>query len=375
MRIGILTLPLHTNYGGILQAYALQTVLERMGHDVVVFNLKNKKQKQPLWRYPLCYTKRCYQKFIKRQRVIIFREHYANKTQPIIAEKINTFINRKIHLKVLDKLEELNNKDYNVLVVGSDQVWRPRYFHFPGGIKNAYLFFAKDWNIKRIAYAASFGTDEWEYSSTETTECANLVKLFDEVSVREKTGVELCRVKFAISASHVLDPTLLLDKEFYIDMLSKGNTHKSSGTLLCYILDPTDANTKLINDISLLYKLVPFKANAKSNNILDCLEDRTLPSIEQWLRSFYDAELVVTDSFHACVFSIIFGKQFVVVGNQGRGLTRIISLLEMFGLQDRLVNCIDDLGKMSRIDFVGVHKLLHTYQIKSQDFLKRSLYE
>lgn len=103
--------------------------------------------------------------------------------------------------------------------------------------------------------------------------------------------------------------------------------------------------------------------------------DNIYKKVRKWLRSFYDAELVVTDSFHACVFSIIFGKQFVVVGNQGRGLTRIISLLEMFGLQDRLVDCIDDLGKMSRIDFVGVHKLLHTYQIKSQDFLKRSLYE
>ena len=375
MRIGILTLPLHTNYGGILQAYALQTVLERMGHEIEVFNLKPKKQTQPLWRYPLCYAKRCYQRFIRKQSVIIFREYYVNKTQPIIAEKINTFINHNIHLKVLDKLDELNNKDYNALVVGSDQVWRPRYFHFPGGIKNAYLHFAKDWNTKRIAYAASFGTDEWEYSSTETTECANLIKLFDDVSVREKTGVELCREKFAISAFHVLDPTMLLDKEFYIDLLSKGNTHKPSGTLLCYILDPTDANTKLINDISLLYKLVPFKANAKSNNISDCIEDRMLPSIEQWLRSFYDAELVVTDSFHACVFSIIFEKQFVVVGNKGRGLTRIISLLEMFDLQDRLVDCIDDLGKMSRIDFVGVHKLLHTYQVKSQEFLKRSLYE
>ena len=144
---------------------------------------------------------------------------------------------------------------------------------------------------------------------------------------------------------------------------------------MSYILDTSAEKTKLINDISSEYNLVPFKANAKSDNIIDSIEDRTLPAIEQWLRSFSDAEFVVTDSFHACVFSIIFGKQFVVVGNQERGLTRIFSLLEMFGLQDRLVNNIDDIKKLSKIDFVGVHALLQSYQDKSKEFLKRNLYD
>ena len=375
MKIGILTLTLQTNYGGILQAYALQTVLERMGHQIEVFNLKTLKHTMPKWRYPLSYAKRCYVKFVKRQRVHIFAERYMNKTQPIIAKNINTFINQHLHIKVLDKLEELNNLDYEALVVGSDQVWRPKYFHFPGGIKNAFLYFAKDWNIKRIAYAASFGTDEWEYSTAETAECANLIKLFDAVSVREKSGLDLCRTKLSVSAAHVLDPTMLLDKDIYTDLISKGNTHKPNGTLLSYILDTSAEKTKLINDISSEYNLVPFKANAKSDNIIDSIEDRTLPAIEQWLRSFSDAEFVVTDSFHACVFSIIFGKQFVVVGNQERGLTRIFSLLEMFGLQDRLVNNIDDIKKLSKIDFVGVHALLQSYQDKSKEFLKRNLYD
>ena len=100
-----------------------------------------------------------------------------------------------------------------------------------------------------------------------------------------------------------------------------------------------------------------------------------LSRVEEFLYLIDHAELVCTDSFHACVFSIIFGKQFVVVGNQERGLTRIFSLLEMFGLQDRLVNNIDDIKKLSKIDFVGVHALLQSYQDKSKEFLKRNLYD
>jgi len=373
MKIGIVTLTLQTNYGGILQAFALQTVLEKMGHQVDVFNLKTNKVTQPLWRYPLCFVKRSLQKYLGRQKMLIFSERYANKTQPVIAKNINAFIARHIHIKVLDKFEELNEVNYDVLVVGSDQVWRPKYFHFPGGIKNAYLYFAKDWKVKRIAYAASFGTDVWEYTQKETFVCANLIKLFDAVSVREKSAIELCKDRLAFPAVHVLDPTMLLDKLFYADLISKGNTQKPDGTLLTYILDDSDEKTKFVNEMSLKYNLIPFMASAKSKRLVDSVEDRTFPPIEQWLRSFSEAEFVVTDSFHACVFSIIFETQFIVVGNKERGLTRINSLLEMFGLQDRLVNCIDDVSKLNKIDFIKVHRLLRSYQSKSRDFLKRSL--
>lgn len=99
MRIGILTLPLHTNYGGILQAYALQTVLERMGHEVVVFDTPNKCPLPPLWKLPLSFAKRILLKSMGRiDRIFI--ERYNNRVYPVITKEIQPFIDGKIHRKV-----------------------------------------------------------------------------------------------------------------------------------------------------------------------------------------------------------------------------------------------------------------------------------
>lgn len=83
---------------------------------------------------------------------------------------------------------------------------------FEGDIANVYLKFLGDDSCKRIAYAASFGTDNWEYPAKETAECKNWIQKFDAVSVREETGVKLCSTYYDIKAKHVLDPTMLLSK-------------------------------------------------------------------------------------------------------------------------------------------------------------------
>lgn len=103
------------------------------------------------------------------------------------------------------------------------------------------------------------------------------------------------------------------------------------------------------------------------------LEDRIKPSVETWLRGFFDAELIVTDSFHACVFSIIFKKQFIVVGNKSRGMSRFESLLKMFGLEDRLVNGCDDFLKLSAINYDLVYEKYRVLKDMSYSFLKDNL--
>ena len=144
MRIGILTLPLHTNYGGILQAYALQTVLEKMGHEVVVFDTPNKTLLPPLWKMPLSFGKRTLKKILGRTDRI-FVEHYQNKIRPVIAKNIQPFIDGKIHRKVIKNFHQLSQADYDAIIVGSDQVWRAVYFHMWLGqdVENGYLLFAK----------------------------------------------------------------------------------------------------------------------------------------------------------------------------------------------------------------------------------------
>lgn len=360
MRIGILTLPLHTNYGGILQAYALQTVLERMGHEVVVFGTP-REMHLPLWKAPLAYCKRFVCKYVMgNKELCVFYEQKINRETAVIRQNADSFIEKNIHIKTIKKFSELRAEDFDCIVVGSDQVWRPKYFTsmFLANMKNAYLGFAAKWNIKRVAYAASFGTDDWEYTPKQTGQCGELLKRFDGVSVREDSAVGLCKEHFRVQAEHVLDPTMLLAKEDYIKLFTNVGTPKSKGTLLCYVLDETPEKQALVERIADGRNLVPFRVNSKVEDHSAPLNERIQPPVEQWLRGFYDAEFVVTDSFHACVFSILFGKQFVVVGNEKRGLSRFQSLLGMFGLENRLFTNDGSLEDLPDVDYILVNKQL-----------------
>lgn len=376
MRIGILTLPLHTNYGGILQAYALQTVLERMGHEVVVFDTPNKAYLPPLWKLPLSMTKRVLLKGLgKVDRILI--EHHSNKTRPVIAQYIQPFIDKHIHRKVIRKFTDLKSQDFNAIVVGSDQVWRAIYFPMWGekqNIENAYLSFTEGWNIKRISYAASFGTDDWEYTNEQTLRCKALLQMFDAISVRETNGINLCKKYFDVDSVHVLDPTLLLNEFDYSIFFQNANTPKSDGTLLNYILDETEESKMIISDVAKQKRLETFSVNNPyEHDESKPLSERIKPSVEKWLRGFYDAEFVVTDSFHACVFSILFKKQFVVIGNKTRGMSRIESLLKMFEIEDRLVTSNFNVKTLTNIDYDNVYSLLTNMRKNSINFLQEAL--
>lgn len=368
MRIGILTLPLHTNYGGILQAYALQTVLERMGHEVKVIN-KNTAYRLPVWKAPFVYAKRIL-KNIRGENIPVFLEQKLLKEKPIIRQNTDKFIKRYIHLLSVDDYSLLKSSDFDAIVVGSDQVWRPIYFR---KIEDAYLGFAKDWDIRRIAYAASFGTDEWEYSKKQTKLCKELLKRFDVVSVREKSAVDLCMRHFAREAFHVLDPTMLLSADDYIRQFDLKSLPKSQGTLLCYFLDDSSAKKAVADKIAKETGLLMFNVNAKVEDWSIPVDKKIQPPVESWLRGFYDADFIVTDSFHACVFSIIFNKPFIAIGNTKRGLSRFLSLLSIFGLENRLITSkYYDNANEVEIDWNSVNDRLKNRILFSKEFLKNN---
>lgn len=377
MKIGILTLPLNSNYGGVLQAYALQTVLKRMGHDVLEVELKKNLRWQypPLWKIPLSFGKRFLFKYIvRRKNQKILLERYERKIYPLLVHDIFDFISKYINQFKVDKFIDCKGK-FDVWICGSDQIWRYKYYpFFEGDIANVYLKFLDDDSCKRIAYAASFGTDNWEYPAKETAECKNWIQKFDAVSVREETGVKLCSTYYDIKAKHVLDPTMLLSKDDYVDLIEKSDVPKSKGNLFCYILDNTDEKMNVVKNIEKQRHLSPFFMNGDCGNWTEDLEKRIQPPVESWLRAFYDSEFIVTDSFHACVFSILFHKQFLVIGNKERGLARIYSLLSMFGLEDRLTSDTGlDINRMKTIDYDRVDEILAKHREVSRTFLIQAL--
>lgn len=376
MRIGILTLPLHTNYGGILQAYALQTILERLGHQVIVLDTSQKHKSPAIWKFPLCLSKRMVLKLTGKQK-IIFVERYWNHQRKVITQNITPFIKKYIHRKEILSFSELKENDYDAFVVGSDQVWRPLYFcpmWHGQPIGNAYLSFAKGWNIKRIAYSASFGTASWEYSIEETLDCKECIEKFDTVSTREDSGVLLCKKYFDVEAKCVLDPTMLLSSKDYISLIEQSKAPKSEGSLLVYVLDENEKTKNIVAEISKIKHLVPFSVNNPYEyNEQKPLNERVKKSVETWLRGFYDAKFIVTDSFHACVFSILFQKQFVVIGNKSRGLARIESLFTKLGIEKRFVEESKAIKAMKEIDYDKVFQRYEKIKKESLAFLKESL--
>ena len=369
MKIGIITLPLHINYGGILQAYALQKVLQDMGHDVVLLDCYPKcPQLHPFPLQQMFYLKRLLKKF--------FTPHSAT---PIFYEKIQieryhkkehirNFYRKHIRHIDFNQRMRLNPKDFNALVVGSDQIWRPMYC---SNIANSYLEFAEHWtNIKRIAYAASFGTDKWEYTEEQTNACSQLAKLFNAVSVREETGITLCSKYFDVDAAWVLDPTLLVDTKHYTEHIKNTTITIPKSICLSYILDETEEKNAILQHIleTHEYNLVEYKD-------IDNPDNSNVPSVEEWLKAFHDANFVFTDSFHGCVFSIIFNKPFIIYGNKERGMARFNSLLKIFGLEDRLVTSKEEAEKAitQPIDWEKVNTIKKEWQDKSLNFLKKNL--
>lgn len=147
------------------------------------------------------------------------------------------------------------NEHIDAYVVGSDQVWRPV---FSPCITNYYIDFDQRDHIIRIAYAASFGVDTWEYDRQAQQVCAGYAKKFDAISVREDSGVTLCRNYLGVAAEHVLDPTMLLRREQYEKLATDRHALASRGNLLTYILDPSPEKSTIVGNVSRKLGLTPF---------------------------------------------------------------------------------------------------------------------
>lgn len=376
MKIGILTQPLHNNYGGLLQNFALQTTLKKLGHESQTINIKNRENLK-LRKYASLLKRTVLKLSGQKIRVRAWpteeeKEIISKYTQQFIKKNITTtdLITKKLDEKLIDKYS------FDAYIVGSDQVWRPKY---SPQMSTFFLdFLENNSGVKKIAYAASLGVDEWEFSEPQTKEYKRLIKLFNAISVREDTAVELCKKHFGVDAAHMLDPTMLLARNEYISLVEKEKIEKSSGNLFTYILDPTDDKNSIINKISDKYKLKAFSvmqpkrfSDLNRKGIDECI----FPPVEEWIRGFMDAEFVITDSFHGTVFSIIFNKPFISIVNESRGTTRFKSLLKLFQLGDRLVNEFSEIDVCNivseDIDWENVNNIIENERSKALNFLKK----
>ena len=252
----------------------------------------------------------------------------------------------------------VRKENFCAIITGSDQVWRPKYNAY---LEDMYLkFVPKD--VKKIAYAASFGVDNWEYSPKQTLKCTKIALRLDAVSVRELSGVDLCKRYFNVEAKCVLDPTILAGADAYKPLLKEFN---GKNYLFAYVLDLTLEKEGLIRGL------------AKKNNLevkIASADDNASLSVQEWLTMIANADMVVTDSFHGTVFSILFHSEFYSIVNVERGGSRFYSLLTPLGLKSRIWDFSNvTVPLMEKINWDLMDEKLDELQENSIDFLKKAL--
>ena len=356
-KVGILTLGLKDNYGGILQAISLYCFLKSIGQNPVLirkYPIENPIKmviKNILKSIPCQNVRGIRVSNVKYQNNFKFWSCYIDNQSEIFT-----------HKKQIEHFIDTN--DISALIVGSDQVWRYSYIN-DSEYDTFFLNLNLKKEIKKVSYAASFGVGHWECGDV-SNDVAGYLESFDYISVREKTGIKICQNEFHVNnVVEVLDPTLLVGSDFFRNMVDCPNN--TSYDSISYILDKNNKKNKIIEDINI------FHGNKINKELLS--KDSIL-SIPDWVESFYSTKMVVTDSFHGMVFSILFEKEFYVIINNDRGADRFTSLCEKLGIMDRLINT-DDLNinfdSIKPLDYKVINNLLLDLRVRSSDFLKNAL--
>ncbi len=270
----------------------------------------------------------------------------------------------KKYLKTIKKSDELLNSSSGTFITGSDQVFRLSLNPFVSS--DYFLDFVKQ-DCKKIAFSASFGVDKEKFleetPKEAISEMKNSLKTFDFISVREKSGVEICRDLFDINAEWIIDPVFILDKSKYEELI-KNSTKDYSNKIVSYILDTKKEYKKA-------YKYLSKKYNKDVVEIAD-----SDISIENWLNAIKTCELLVTDSFHGMSFAIIFNKPCICIINSKTGSTRYESVFEKLEIENQCIKSINEIYTKDcvfKYDYEKVSKKIEEEQEKGLAFLKKAL--
>ena len=368
MKVALLVFRYGPSHGSLLQTYALTRTLESLGHQVVIIDRQR----------PIDFIS--YKSLIVRvlknalNGKVSIHDIFLDSYSSLEMKELNRFIEKELRKQTITtrsnrEMLRIGKMDFDAFVVGSDQTWRPKYVY---NIYDYFLdFVPKEMKCKRVAYAPSFGTSEWEYTEEQECKCRELIRRFNAISVREENGLKMCKDRFGVEATHVLDPTLLLQGKDY----TKFVIPNESSYLGCNFLDFTQSKSKIASIVAEKLSL-PINQLIQMGNKDIPLRKRIAPSIENWLSGIYNSEYMLVDSFHATVFCILFHKNFLTIGNRARGLARFTSLLKMVGLEDRLItedSSFDDKLLSSKIDWKNVDDNLNINREKSIHFLLDSL--
>lgn len=306
-KIAMITIPGHNNVGNTLQAFALQTKIKEI---------------------------------LPKANPIIINSKYTNYT---------TFYKNKVKFTTSGF-----DSSYNFIIVGSDQIWTDEKYINVIPFEDRFLIR----NCKKIVYAASFGKHQLNFSNDQLIKIQNSLKTVKYVSTREITGTLICKHYFKYNtAVSVLDPTMLYDKEFYLNSINEKPAENKLG-IFVYVLDKNNEWNKQVKEISDKLRLPILKYDG---------------TVESFIRNMNNASCVITDSYHGTVFSLIFNNPFITLKNEKRGNDRFEDLSLRFDFYNRFID------KLSKIDLEllterpNVIDKIHSYRAESISFLSNGL--
>lgn len=355
------------NFGSVLQAVALQRYLLEKGYDVTDLDynasLKEKlknwiKNKNSLQLFVGKFEEATRKKSCKQQEKFELRRYK-------IEEFEKSYLKRSTLCRNPEQIRETAKK-YDIFICGSDQIWSPAllnpifYFDFVPNSK------------KKIAYAPSFGVMNTTREKKE--KIARYLKSFDSISVRETQGQKFIEELIGKKVPVVVDPTLLIDSEIWHEYSQKVEYNKPY--IFCYLLTP---NRDYVNAVSNLAKnkglkviIVPTIKGPFDTGFEEMIDIGPA----EWLSLIENASYVCTDSFHGCIFSLIFHKEFVLFKrfkdeDKASENSRIYTLAKMLEVEDRIIDVehLERINNFELIDFYIIDRIIENKVNESKHWL------
>lgn len=340
MKIGLITIFQVPNYGSVLQAFALQKVLESMGHECIIINYN--------YRNEVFYHKHG----LKRRKI---KELLLNNIPWLKSAKLNRFRKKNLNLsKQFETYEDLSEHDwhsYNAFIVGSDQVWNTNFLL---GDPAFLLKFTPESALK-ISISSSFALKEIpsEYISLFKEELSK----FHGLSVRESNGVSIINNCLGLDqkVKVTLDPTLLLSKEQWLAHIPRSSFEKRRPYILIYMLTYAFEPRPYIFEVINFYKnklnadVIVLEGHNDFQNVKITFADYCRSSIPEFIDLFANADLVITSSFHGSAFAINFGIPLISIVPDNDRDDRQSSLLKRVGADNSIIKINTELTNINPV--------------------------
>lgn len=370
-KVGIITFHSSHNCGSMMQAYALQKVVEKLNFKNEIIDFQNEGQRDM---YAVVHKKRTIKNFIKNTLLFFSRDKIRKQWNEYENFKYNTFKLSKKKYSNFNELKSTNN-EYDCFISGADQIWNIT-------IKDSddcYFLNFVEAGKKKIAYAPSFGAKNILDVSNNPEKYAQFLNSYDSLSIRENNGKKWIKNLTGKDVPVVLDPTLLLDSSEYEHLIEK---NEYNGKYIFYY-SPTYSRKidKFVKKISKKYRLPVIVWNAREyymkkeylNGFI--LPKKINPGVYLYL--IKNAELVITTSFHGTIFSTIYRKKFFVIKNGNMYTTddRVLTLVNQLGIEDQLIepNFDDNFEYLNDINYCKYEENLKKLRNSSINFLEKSL--